>query len=79
VLLDTPEANATVLTGIVDGNPTDATPGKRTLAVTFRGTDQLADFTDFVWFGEHYEKYRPLLKSLKTYLGDSKNGIEQVL
>lgn len=68
-LSDRPGANALVLTGLVDGKPT--------LAVAFRGTDQYADFLDYSNFGTHYEKFRPLVDSLKLYIAEK--GIQQVL
>jgi hypothetical protein len=41
------EGDAMVLTGVVNG--------QRTLAVVFRGTDQIADFNDYVNFGNHFD------------------------
>jgi Ca2+-binding RTX toxin-like protein len=70
--LDTAEANATVLVGLV-GN-------LRTLSISFRGTDQLADFSDYLDFTEqHYAKFAPLLSALESYIGDPANAIQQVL
>lgn len=57
---DTSEANAMVLSGLVDN--------KRTLAVVFRGTDQLADFGDYLNFASHYAKYQPLMQALHDYV-----------
>jgi len=65
-----PEADALVLTGIVNG--------KTTLAVIFRGTDQLADFTDYTNFvNKHYAKFAPLTNALKQYAATG--GFQQVL
>jgi len=69
---DTPEANAIVLTGVVDG--------KVTLAIAFRGTDQAADFIDYFDFTtQHYAKFAPLINAIDAYVADSRNGIQQVL
>lgn len=66
---DISEANAVVLSGIVGG--------KRTLAISFRGTDQFADFDDYLDFNQHFAKFKPLVDGIKTYIVDA--GIEQVL
>jgi len=71
LLGDRPQANAMVLTGIVDG--------VKTLAISFRGTDQISDFLDYSPFQTHLEKFAPLLQALLTYASDSSNGIQQVL
>jgi Ca2+-binding RTX toxin-like protein len=77
-LLDKAEANALVLTGLVKS--AGETTGKRTLAVTFRGTDQPVDVaTEYFTFKTHYDKFAPLIKQLKDYVADTANGIEQVL
>ena len=69
-LLDTPEANALVMVGIVDG--------KRTLSLSFRGTDQVADFTDYFSFrSQHYAKFAPLISAVDAYI--VANKVEQVL
>ena len=68
---DHPEANAFVLTGVVNG--------VKTLAIVFRGTDQWSDFSDYASFSTHYEKYAPLLQALNDYVADPSNGIAQVL
>src|SRR5438552_18017104 len=57
-----PEADAMVLTGLVNG--------KKTLAITFRGTDQIADFGDYLNFATHYSKYQPLITAIHNYLND---------
>jgi Ca2+-binding RTX toxin-like protein len=67
---DTAEANALVLSGLVDG--------KQTLAIAFRGTDQPADFADYDSFARHFAKYQPLISAVKTYL-DANPNITQVL
>ncbi|MFM6754867.1 MAG: lipase family protein, partial [Dolichospermum sp.] len=67
---DIPEANALILKGIVGG--------KTTLAVVFRGTDQLADVTDYEDFvTQHYAKFAPLTNALQEYA--TKGGFEQVV
>ncbi|AZO79705.1 hypothetical protein BLM15_20450 [Bosea sp. Tri-49] len=65
------EADALVLTGVVGG--------KRTLAVSFRGTDNYDDYADYLLFLTHYIKYKPLIDGIKVYIADPYNGIEQVL
>ncbi len=57
---DRPEANALVLTGTVNG--------KETLSISFRGTDQQADFLDYTNFQSQYAKFAPLVAAIKTYL-----------
>lgn len=69
LLNDVAEANVLVLTGVVNG--------KRTLAISFRGTDQFADFDDYLDFNQHFAKFKPLIDALKTYIPEA--GIEQVL
>lgn len=64
-------ANALVLTGLVDG--------KRTLVVAFRGTDTTQDIQQYFPFYDHYETFAPLIKALKNYTSDQANGIQQVL
>jgi hypothetical protein len=63
------EADATIFTGVIDG--------KQTLAISFRGTDQIADLDDYPDFGNHYAKFKPLIDGLKTYLAN--NQVDQVL
>lgn len=73
------EANALVLSGVVDG--------KRTVALVFRGTDEapsispftMGDFADYPNFRSHYDKFKPLVDALVPYLADSRNDIDQVL
>jgi Ca2+-binding RTX toxin-like protein len=70
-LSDLSEANAIVMTGLVDG--------KMTLTIAFRGTDQTADFGDYsVFTTEHYAKYKPLIDAIDSYVADTNNGIRQV-
>jgi Ca2+-binding RTX toxin-like protein len=66
-----PEADAMVLSGMMNG--------QRTLAIVFRGTDQIADIGDYISFATHYAKFAPLIDRLRSYLSDSANGIQQVL
>ena len=71
------DANALVLTGMVDG--------KRTLVVAFRGTDvtpetgPIPDIQQYFPFYDHYATFAPLIKALQDYTSDQANGIEQVL
>lgn len=65
---DPSEADAIVLTGLVNG--------KTTLAISFAGTDQLSDWQDFANFQNHYDKFAPLVMAIKTFV-DS-NQIDQV-
>lgn len=76
-LLRPSEADALVLTGTVY----DSQKGHdvRTLAIVFRGTDQLADFGDYTDFKTHFDKFGPLIDKLQSYLSDTTNGIKQVL
>ena len=69
LFLDRPEANALVLTGEVDD--------LNTLAVVFRGTDQVADFRDYFNFADHYANFAPLTDVLRSYIAE--NDIEQML
>lgn len=66
---DPSEADAIVLTGLVNG--------KTTLAISFAGTDQLSDWLDFPNFATHYAKFAPLVESIKQFI--AANHIEQVL
>jgi VCBS repeat-containing protein len=66
-----PEADAMVLIGDVNG--------QKTLAIVFRGTDQIADFLDYLNFGTHFTKFQPLLEAIQQFLSNPANGITQVL
>lgn len=68
---ETARANAIVLTGTVGG--------KRTLSVSFRGTDELADVGDYLPFKTHYDKFKPLITALKAYVKDPAIGIQEIL
>lgn len=67
------EDDATVLSGVVDG--------KQTLAISFRGTDQIlgstSDVIDYFPFETAYAKLQPLVTALKPYIQSA--GIEKVL
>lgn len=65
---DPSEADALVLTGVVNG--------KMTLTVSFAGTDQLSDWLDFPSFAAHYAKFAPLAAAVKNYI--DANHVEQV-
>ena len=64
---DKPEGNALVLTGMLQG--------KRTLAIAFRGTDQIADFDNYSSFQSHYNLFKPLTTAVDAYIADAANGI----
>lgn len=66
---DHPEADALLLAGVVSG--------QKTVAISFRGTDQYADFADYGDFGAHYAMFKPVLDALDAYI--IANGIQQVL
>jgi Ca2+-binding RTX toxin-like protein len=63
------EADATVFSGVIDG--------QKTLAISFRGTDQVADIDDYPDFSNHYAKFRPLIDGLKVYLAN--HEVDQIL
>ncbi|SDG44391.1 VCBS repeat-containing protein [Bradyrhizobium sp. Rc2d] len=66
---DPSEADAIVLTGIVNG--------QKTLAIAFAGTDQKSDWMDFANFSDHYAKFGPLVAAVKQYIDSG--AIDQVL
>ena len=66
---DDSQADAIVLSAIIDG--------KKTLAIAFRGTDQIIDITDYADFDDHYSKFAPLINAINKYI--TANDIEQVL
>ena len=66
---DQPEGNALVLTGLVNG--------KKTLAISFRGTDQKVDPLNFFDFAHYYGLFKPLTDGIKDYLNTT--PIDQVL
>ncbi|MCP1926421.1 Ig-like domain-containing protein [Bradyrhizobium elkanii] len=66
---DPSEADAIVVTGIVDG--------QRTLAIAFAGTDQKSDWIDFANFSDHYSKFAPLVAAIKQYVDSG--AVDQVL
>jgi hypothetical protein len=68
---DRSQADALVLEGDVDG--------QRTLAVVFRGTDQIVDWADYLNFDTYYQLFAPLVTQIVDYLNDSDNEITQVL
>jgi hypothetical protein len=52
----------------------------RTLAIVFRGTDQVEDIlTDYFDFKTHFAKFEPLISKVLAYAKDTGNGIKQVL
>ena len=65
---DPSEADALVLTGVIND--------KKTLAISFAGTDQLSDWNDFANFGTHYAKFAPLVSAIKDFI--DANHIDQV-
>lgn len=71
-LFATTEANALVLSGVVND--------KKSLAVIFRGTDEVNDYGDYLDFRtNHYAKFAPLVEALKVYLANNSNGVSQLL
>lgn len=64
------QADAMLLSGLIGG--------QQTLAVIFRGTDQLADVLDYDDFRSHYAKYQPLIAGIQDYLTETP-GVTQVL
>lgn len=68
-LSDDAEANALLLVGEVDG--------VETLAISFRGTDQWADWDTYLDFADHYALFRPLVEKLNQYISDY--DIKQVI
>ena len=62
-------ASHDVLTGLVNG--------KKTLAISFRGTDQVADPMNFFDFSTYYALFKPLTEGIKDYLETT--PIDQVL
>ncbi|ANY85512.1 hypothetical protein BB934_45675 (plasmid) [Microvirga ossetica] len=65
-------AAALVLIGMVEG--------KRTLAISFRGTDDLSsDIWDYLPFYNHYDAFAPLILALKAYTSNPANDVQQVL
>jgi Protein of unknown function (DUF2974) len=71
------EADAIVLIGLVHDAATNT--DKTTLAISFRGTDQIADIGDWSNFADHYTKYIPLFGAISNYIDNRSNGIQQVL
>jgi hypothetical protein len=67
---DTPEADALVFTGLVNG--------ERTLALVFRRTDQIADFNDYPSFARYYAKYQPLIQRCPSGSGRRGRGSSPV-
>jgi hypothetical protein len=54
--------------------------GETTLALAFRGTDEIpGDLTDHLHFTDHYAKFQPLIAAVETYVGDPAHGIDHVL
>jgi len=70
---DTPWHAYNASVGLVTGK----VAGERTLAVAFRGTDQFQDLSEYLPFDSHYANFRPLVKSLKAWIGEQ--DVEQVL
>ncbi|HEX6980782.1 MAG TPA: hypothetical protein VF342_15935 [Alphaproteobacteria bacterium] len=53
--------------------------GARTLALTFRGTDEPGDIPDHQTFTTHYARFAPLVEAVESYAADPDNGIDRVL
>ncbi|MCG2645267.1 MULTISPECIES: putative Ig domain-containing protein [Bradyrhizobium] len=69
LLSDPSEADALVLTALVGG--------KRTLTISFAGTDQASDFLDYLDFATHWAKFAPLVEVVKQFI--DANKVDQVL
>ncbi len=59
-------ADAMVLEGMVNG--------VRSLSVTFRGTDQKADWADYVGMEGHFARFAPLVRAINRYAADPAIG-----
>lgn len=54
--------------------------GETTLALAFRGTDEIpGDLPDHLHFTDHYAKFQPLISAIETYVNDPAHGIDHVL
>lgn len=54
--------------------------GKTTLALAFRGTDEIpGDLRDHLHFADHFAQFQPLMAAIQSYVDDSSHGIDQVL
>jgi hypothetical protein len=54
--------------------------GETTLALAFRGTDEVpGDLPDHLHFSSHYAKFQPLIAAIEHYVADPGHGIDHVL
>ncbi len=54
--------------------------GTTTLALAFRGTDEIpGDLRDHLQFADHFAQFQPLIAAVQGYADDPDNGIGQVL
>lgn len=54
--------------------------GETTLALAFRGTDEIpGDLPDHLHFADHYAQFRPLIAALQDYADDQSHGVDKVL
>jgi hypothetical protein len=54
--------------------------GETTLALAFRGTDEVpGDLRDHLHFTDHYAQFQPLIAALQNYADDPIHGVDKVL
>jgi hypothetical protein len=54
--------------------------GETTLALAFRGTDEVpGDLPDHLHFTDHYAQFQPLIAAVQGYVDDPGHGIDRVL
>lgn len=54
--------------------------GETTLALAFRGTDEVpGDLPDHLHFTDHYAQFEPLIAAIDSYADDPAHGIDRVL
>ncbi len=66
---DPVEGDAIIYKGVYDG--------KKTVAIAFSGTDQLADWETYLNFSNYYALFSPLIDGLRNYLNAT--AVDQVL
>lgn len=75
IYTDTDSTNgavAHVTIGEVNGAPT--------LAIAFRGTDEIpGDVQDHLHFTDHYAQFQPLMAAVQRYIDDPNHGVDRVL
>lgn len=54
--------------------------GATTLALAFRGTDEIpGDLRDHLHFTDHFAKFQPLMTAIQNYVDDPSHGVDKVL